>query len=132
MGVTPRALAGLCAAPLLLFACGGGEEAVQYSVRGQVARVADGGRSLAVDHETIPGYMDAMRMTFPVQDAAQSKGLEPGDKIHFELFASGGDAVIGAIEKHADLAKNSHLLAPLQGVVIVRTRFPMLDEQNVS
>lgn len=94
-----RALAGLGAALALLFACGGSEPAVQHSVRGQVARVADGGRSLAIDHETIPGYMDAMRMTLPVQDAAQSKGLEPGDKIRFELFVSGGSAVIGTIEK---------------------------------
>ena len=97
--MTHGALAGLCAALLLVFSCGGSEQAVQHSVRGQVARIADGGRSLAIDHEKIPGYMDAMQMTLPVQDAAQSKGLEPGDKIRFELFVSGGSVVIGAIEK---------------------------------
>ena len=30
---------------ILLSACGAGDETVQHSVRGEVARVADGGRS---------------------------------------------------------------------------------------
>lgn len=98
MGVTRAACAALCGALLLLGACGGGGEPESYSVRGQVARVVDGGRRLAVDHETIPGYMDAMRMTFPVQDAAQARDLQPGDKITFQLFVSGSSAVIGGVE----------------------------------
>jgi protein SCO1/2 len=84
---------------ILLSACGAGDETVQHSVRGEVARVADGGRSLVIDHEAIPGYMDAMRMTLPVQDAAQSQGLEAGDRIRFELFVSGRGARIGRVEK---------------------------------
>ena len=84
---------------LMLGSCGPGEEAKTYSVRGQVARVADGGRSLVIDHEAVPGFMEAMTMTFRVQDASQASGLQPGDRIRFELVVSGHDAVIGSIEK---------------------------------
>ncbi|MDJ0851283.1 MAG: copper-binding protein [Myxococcota bacterium] len=94
-----RRAAAACAALLFVVACGAGEETRTYTVRGQVARVVDSGRSLAIDHEEIPGYMAAMQMTLPVQDAAQAKPLRPGDKVRFELFVSGESAVIGAIEK---------------------------------
>ncbi len=87
----------LCVAALLL-ACGG-EDAQRYSVRGQVVRIADAGRSLVVDHEDIPGFMGRMRMTLPLQDAAAAEGLEPGDKIAFEFFVSRGTGSIGAIEE---------------------------------
>ena len=46
-----------------------------------------------------PEHSDAMRMTFPVQDATGSKALAAGDKIRFELHVSGASAVIGSIEK---------------------------------
>jgi len=83
-------------------ACGGGEETRTFSVRAQVVRVVDGGRSLVVDHEDIPGYMDAMQMTLRVQDAAASEGLERGDKVRVQLFVQGGDAVVGILEKLPD------------------------------
>jgi len=92
------ALAWLCVLLLALGACSDREDTTQYSVRAQVVRVADGGRSLVVDHEEIPGWMGAMRMTLPVRDAAQARVLKPGNRIRFELFVSGSDAVIGSIE----------------------------------
>jgi protein SCO1/2 len=79
-------------------ACGGDAPEVR-SVRGQVARVADAGRSLVVDHEEIPDFMEAMRMTFPVQDPSRVRGFAAGDKIRFDLHVSGGRTSIGAIEK---------------------------------
>ncbi len=99
MGLRTRAaLAGLAAA-LLAGACGGGDEDRSWSVRGEVAEVFDGGRSLSVHHETIPDFMEAMTMTFPVAEAAQARGLQPGDKIRFDLTVSGGSVAISAIEK---------------------------------
>lgn len=83
----------------LLSGCSPQDATVQHSVRGEIVRVADGGRSLVIDHEDIPGYMDAMRMTLPVQDAAQSRELEAGDLIRFELFVSGSRALIGSVEQ---------------------------------
>ena len=48
-----------------------------YHARGQVVKVnppataSASGTSLTLDHEDIPDYMSAMRMTFPVADPAQ-------------------------------------------------------------
>ena len=77
-------------------ACGGPPDL--YRVRGQVVRVSDGGRSLVVDHEEVPGFMEAMRMTFPVQDPSRVSGLAAGDKIRFDLVVSRGRASIAAVE----------------------------------
>lgn len=102
-------LVGLAAA----LACGGGGEPRSYAVKGQVVRVVDGGRSLVVAHEDVPGFMDAMQMTLPVQDAAMAKGLSPGDKIRFDLLvADDGAALIGAIAALPDDAALE--LAPAQ------------------
>ncbi len=95
---TGAALAGLAAA-LLAGACGGGEEDRSRSVRGEVAEVFDGGSSLSVHHETIPDFMEAMTMTFPVAEAGQAGELRPGDKIRFDLTVFGGSVAISAIEK---------------------------------
>ena len=99
MRAVRAALPALYCVVVLLSACGARDETVQHSVRGEIVRVADGGRSLVIDHEDIPGDMGAMRMTIPVQDAAQSQGLAAGDRIRFELFVSGSSALIGSIEK---------------------------------
>ena len=99
MGLKTRAaLAGLAVA-LVAAACGGGDDDRSWSVRGEVAEVFDGGRSLSVHHETIPDFMEAMTMTFPVAEAAQARGLQPGDKIRFDLTVAEGSVAIRAIEK---------------------------------
>ncbi len=78
-------------------ACGGASEV--HSVRGQVVRPADQGQSLTVDHEAVPGLMEAMRMTLPLQDPPQALGLSKGDKIRFELYRYRGRGSIGKIER---------------------------------
>jgi len=92
---TRRAL--LVAVAALALACPSGTEL--HSVRGEVVRVADGGRALEVDHEAVPGAMEAMRMTIPLLEPEQAPELAPGDKIRFELYVSRGTGRIGKIEK---------------------------------
>jgi len=67
----------LWAAPLL-----SGET---YSVTGLVLRADREHLSLEVSCLAIPGYMDAMVMTFPVQNAKAIDGLTPGMLIDFKL-----------------------------------------------
>ena len=81
----------------IALACSSGTEL--HSVRGEVVRVEEGNRALEVDHEAIPGVMDAMRMTVPLLEPAQAPELSPGDKIRFELYLSRGTGRIGEIEK---------------------------------
>ena len=54
-----------------------------YEVRGVVQSVD--GKYLTVDHENIPGYMDAMTMAFVVADTAEVPDMAEGDSIAFEL-----------------------------------------------
>ena len=87
----------LATAAALALACPSGTEV--HSVRGEVVRVAEGGRALEVDHEAVPGAMEAMRMTIPLLEPEQAPELAAGDKIRFELYLSRGTGRIGKIEK---------------------------------
>lgn len=48
---------------------------------------ADGG-ALSVDHGAIPGFMDAMEMTYKVRPAGLVAGLKKGDRIAFAIEGS--------------------------------------------
>ena len=48
---------------------------------------ADGG-ALSVDHGDIPGFMDAMEMTYKVRPAGLAAGLKKGDRIAFGIEGS--------------------------------------------
>jgi protein SCO1/2 len=42
-------------------------------------------QSVVISHESIPGYMDAMVMSFRVKDAASLNGVTPGVRVEFTL-----------------------------------------------
>lgn len=63
----------------------------QYPIRGTVVRVEPGqgsgkGRVL-LNHETIPGFMEAMTMAYPLEDPAALGELHPGDRLTATLLA---------------------------------------------
>jgi Cu/Ag efflux protein CusF len=51
---------------------------VVYPVRGIVKAIASDRRSITIDHEEIPDFMDAMEMEFTVPDPAVLQGIEAG------------------------------------------------------
>jgi protein SCO1 len=57
----------------------------QYPVRGTVVQVTAG--RVLLKHEAIPGFMEAMTMAYPVEDAATLGELHPGDQISAKLLA---------------------------------------------
>jgi len=83
---------------LALAGCGGGSEAKQHTVRGQVARVLKDGGELVIDHEAVPDYMMAMQMSLVVADPAEAQGLQPGDKVRFTLHVADRGVWIDGIE----------------------------------
>ena len=58
---------------------------VRYSVKGVFLESRGSGNKAVIRHETIPGYMEAMTMTFNVKRPDELKGLKPGDEIRFRL-----------------------------------------------
>lgn len=79
-----------------------------YTVEGRVAGIEDGGRTLFVEHEKIPGYMPAMTMPLPVADSSMTAPLAPGDAIQFRLAVSGDSAWIAALRTLPDSAVARH------------------------
>lgn len=69
-----------------------------HPVRARVAEVPDDGLHLVLDHEAIPGFMEAMRMSLPLRDPAEAEGLAVGDVVRCEIFVANGRASIGAID----------------------------------
>jgi len=57
----------------------------QYPIRGTVVRVQDG--QVELQHDAIPGLMEAMTMSYPVTDRAALSELHPGDKIVATMLA---------------------------------------------
>lgn len=70
-----------------------------YDVKGVVVAVDSASRTLELDHEAIPGYMNAMRMTYPVADAKLLDGLVAGDSIRGTLRVDARSYVLTSLEK---------------------------------
>jgi Cu/Ag efflux protein CusF len=54
---------------------------------GTVTEVIAKSGAITLDHEAIPGFMDAMIMTYKVDPPSLSAGLHVGDKIAFDIDA---------------------------------------------
>ena len=70
------------------------EERVTYEVGGTVVRVEAARRSITIDHDEIPGFMEPMTMPFDVRDPAILAGLEKGTRVRFVLVVQGTHAWI--------------------------------------
>jgi protein SCO1 len=65
------------------------ENVKRYHLVGKVVAVDAQGSSVVVDHQAIPGFMDAMTMAYPVRDVKILAPLNVGDEIT-------ADVVVGA------------------------------------
>jgi protein SCO1/2 len=59
----------------------------QYPVRGTVVRVDSPDGQITLQHDAIPGLMEAMTMQYPVTDRSALSELHPGDKIVATILA---------------------------------------------
>jgi protein SCO1/2 len=72
-----------------------------YPASGLVVAVDRAHLSLELSCQAIPGYMDAMVMTFPVRDSGALDALKPGMMIDFALNVRGNMAYAEKIRVHA-------------------------------
>lgn len=60
-------------------------KAKRYSLKGKVVAVDRGKNKATIDHEQIPGFMEAMTMDFPIREDWVWDDLAPGSEIRAEL-----------------------------------------------
>jgi Cu/Ag efflux protein CusF len=70
-----------------------------YAGHGIVRGFQSDGKVVELEHQAIPGLMEAMTMGFELQDPALAKGFKPGDKADFTLSVQGDDWTITAMKK---------------------------------
>jgi protein SCO1/2 len=58
-----------------------------YPIHGTVLKVGAADKQIVLQHEAIPGLMEAMTMSYPVTDPATLSELHPGDKIAATMLA---------------------------------------------
>jgi len=70
-----------------------------WSARGIVRVLAPDINRIFIDHEDIPGLMQAMTMAFEPEDPKLFNGLASGDQVRFTLRKNGERLVLITIEK---------------------------------
>src|SRR5205809_840492 len=70
-----------------------------YDIKGKVVAVDAGKKEVTLDHEAIPGAMQAMEMPFKVEDAKILDGLKAGDQVEGKLKRTPGGDVITELHK---------------------------------
>ena len=82
--------------PSVAQACG----SAPYSTRGVGRSFGDGRKYVNIAHDKIPGYMEAMTMSFEPRTPEQLAGLDAGDRVSFTFTSTeDGRRVLSAIEK---------------------------------
>jgi protein SCO1/2 len=62
-------------------------EIEKFPIRGKIVSVDSAHGSVELDHEAVPGFMDAMVMTYKLKDPSVVSELHPGDRITATLLA---------------------------------------------
>lgn len=75
-----------------------GQEETTYRAVGVVRSVTPSGSHVFIQHEDIPGFMDAMTMAFGVDDSVSVDTLKRDDRIQFEFVSGAQGTVIKTIE----------------------------------
>lgn len=61
------------------------EVQASYEAIGLVKTITDSKNYINIDHEAIPGFMDAMTMFFPVADTSILQGIAVNDSVRFTI-----------------------------------------------
>jgi protein SCO1 len=70
-----------------------------YQVKGVLKEIRHERKKALIDHEDIPGYMEAMTMLLDVRDTNEFTGLTAGDTITFRMLVTEDDGWIDQLKK---------------------------------
>lgn len=70
----------------------------KYQVSGMLLAADPAKREITVSCKEIPGYMDAMVMSFPVHDANLPDGLQPGVNVEFTLVVEKDSSYVEGLQ----------------------------------
>lgn len=91
---------------------------IAYEVKGVLKEIRANGWKALIDHEDIPGYMEAMTMLLDVKDTNDLAAVRPGDTIQFRMLVTDSDGWIDRVRRigtntasvaAAPVAKSSNL-----------------------
>jgi len=68
-----------------------------YETRGVVKELKDDGKAAVIQHEKIPGYMEAMTMSFDVRDTNELSRVHVGDTVSFRMLVTEKDGWIDRV-----------------------------------
>ena len=83
---------------LLVFGCSHEPPSKTYKLHGKVISIDKLGHQLIIDHNAIPGFMDAMTMPYSVKDDAMLGQVSAGDEIEADLRVQEDKAEIVALK----------------------------------
>ncbi len=69
---------------------------------GVVKNITPSKTYMVIDHQAIPGFMDAMSMPFPVRDSMILRGIHPHDAIAFDVTVEDGSPYVSAVAKREE------------------------------
>ena len=72
----------------------------KYDVAGILLKVDGSHQTITVSCESIPGYMDAMVMSFPVRNPKALDGLQPGVRVEFTLVVEKDSFYADGVHAH--------------------------------
>jgi protein SCO1/2 len=113
-----------------------------FTVRGVVQSVKPERRSATIEHEEIPGYMEAMTMPFRVRRAEELRGVAAGDRIRFQFHVGADESWMEKVEvlqrgaavqpRSSNATAQATALtgssnAPLAGTNVLRRPHPLMD-----
>jgi len=113
-------------------------DAKRYELKGNVVSVKPAERIVAVDHEAIPDYMDAMTMEFVVKQQWALSTMKPGDQVRATLVVDGAKtwlediAVTGGNGSTAATAPRGSWVPAAAGTPLPKTPLVDQDEKTFS
>lgn len=126
--MTPFALLGL-----MLISSGCSTEKTStgrdYDIVGRVTELAPDKSKIKIDHQAIPGYMQAMEMTFKVAGPEAVKDIQVGDDVKGKLRVD-GEATIIALAKAVTASKSPDSRKVSDAAAAIKAELAKLDPKD--